>query len=99
MTLHFAEKATTAGGLYNLGSGQASTWLTLANAIFAALGRTPAITFIDMPAELQGKYQYFTQADISKLRATGYDRRMTPLPDAVRDYVQRYLAPGRKLGE
>lgn len=99
MTLHFAEKATTAGGLYNLGSGQAQTWLALAQAIFAALGRKPAIRFIDMPGELQGKYQYFTQANIAKLRATGYDRAMTPLPDAVRDYVQNYLVPGRKLGE
>jgi ADP-L-glycero-D-manno-heptose 6-epimerase len=99
MTLHFAEKATSAGGLYNLGSGQAKTWLDLAGAIFSALGRQPAIRFIDMPAELQGKYQYFTQADISKLRATGYYRAMTPLSEAVRDYVQNYLVPGKKLGE
>ncbi len=99
MTLHFAEKATSAGGLYNLGSGQAKTWIDLAGAIFSALGRQPAIKFIDMPAELQGKYQYFTQADISKLRVTGYDRAMTPLPEAVRDYVQNYLMPGKKLGE
>ncbi len=99
MTLHFAEKATTTGGLYNLGSGQAKTWLELANAIFSALERKPAIKFIDMPGELQGKYQYFTQADITKLRSTGYDRAMTPLPDAVRDYVKNYLVPGRKLGE
>ncbi|MES1166502.1 MAG: ADP-glyceromanno-heptose 6-epimerase [Pseudomonadota bacterium] len=99
MTLHFADKATAAGGLYNLGSGQANTWLTLARAIFAALGRPPVIRFIDMPEELQGKYQYFTRADISKLRTTGYDRAMTPLPEAVQDYVQNYLVPGKKLGE
>lgn len=98
MTLHFAEKATAAGGLYNLGSGEANTWLALADAIFRAMGRPPQIDFIDMPAELQGKYQYFTQADISKLRATGYTRPMTPLADAVRDYVQNYLMPGKKLG-
>jgi len=99
MTLHFAETGAAAGGLYNLGSGHARTWLELAGAIFSALGRKPAIRFIDMPAELQGKYQYFTEADISKLRATGYDRAMTPLSDAVRDYVQNYLVPGKKLGE
>jgi ADP-L-glycero-D-manno-heptose 6-epimerase len=99
MTLHFAEHATAAGGLYNLGSGEANTWLTLTRAIFAALGREPQIDFIDMPEVLRGKYQYFTQADIGKLRATGYDRPMTPLAEAVRDYVQEYLAPGRKLGE
>ncbi|MBL9211999.1 MAG: hypothetical protein JNL92_16195, partial [Opitutaceae bacterium] len=47
----------------------------------------------------QGKYQYFTQADVTKLRASGYARAMTPLAEAVRDYVQGYLVPGRKLGE
>jgi ADP-L-glycero-D-manno-heptose 6-epimerase len=101
MTLHFAEhpQGTTAGGLYNLGSGEANTWLTLTRAIFAALGREPAIEFIDMPEVLRGKYQYFTRADVSKLRATGYARPMTPLADAVRDYVQNYLVPGKKLGE
>ena len=99
MTLHFAEKATTAGGLYNLGSGEANTWLALTRAIFAALGREPAIDFIDMPEVLRGKYQYFTLADVSKLRDTGYARPMTPLPAAVSDYVQNYLVPCRKLGE
>lgn len=99
MTLHFADKASTAGGLYNLGSGEANTWLTLTRAIFAALGREPAIDFIDMPEVLRGKYQYFTLADVTKLRATGYAHAMTPLPAAVRDYVQHYLVPGKKLGE
>jgi ADP-L-glycero-D-manno-heptose 6-epimerase len=99
MTLHFAERATTAGGLYNLGSGQANTWLTLTSAIFAALGQTPNIEFIEMPAVLRDKYQYFTRADITKLRATGYVRAVTPLADAVSDYVRNYLVPNRRLGE
>lgn len=99
MTLHFAEKAPAAGGLYNLGSGQANTWLALAHAIFTAMGRAPAIDFIEMPEALRGKYQYFTQADTSKLRGTGFERAMTPLADAVRDYVQNYLTPAKKLGE
>ncbi len=99
MTLHFAEKAPAAGGLYNLGSGEANTWLTLTRAIFYALGREPKIEFIDMPDVLRGKYQYFTQANIAKLRATGYDRAMTPLKEAVRDYVQSYLITSKKLGE
>ena len=99
MTLHFAEKASTAGGLYNLGSGEANTWLTLTRAIFAALGREPKIDFIDMPEVLRGKYQYFTKADVAKLRATGYTRPMTPLAESVRDYVQGYLVPAKKLGE
>jgi ADP-L-glycero-D-manno-heptose 6-epimerase len=99
MTLHFADKATNVGGVYNLGSGQANTWLTLTRAIFAALGREPQIDFVDMPEVLRGKYQYYTLADVSKLRATGYDRAMTALPESVRDYVQGYLVPGKKLGE
>ena len=101
MTLHFAEhpQGKTAGGLYNLGSGEANTWLALTRAIFVALGREPAIDFIDMPEVLRGKYQYFTRADVSKLRATGYTRAMTPLAASVRDYVQGYLMTGKKLGD
>jgi ADP-L-glycero-D-manno-heptose 6-epimerase len=99
MTLHFAENGANANGLFNLGSGEANTWLTLTRAIFAALNREPKIDFIDMPEALRGKYQYFTQADIGKLRASGYQRPMTPLTDAVRDYVQDYLVPGKKLGD
>jgi ADP-L-glycero-D-manno-heptose 6-epimerase len=98
MTLHFATHASSVGGLFNLGSGEANTWLTLTRAIFAALRREPNIEFIDMPDVLKGKYQYFTQADISKLRSSGYARPMTPLVDAVRDYVQNYLVPAKKLG-
>ena len=99
MSLHFAERATTAGGLYNLGSGEANTWLTLTRAIFAALGREPNIEFIDMPDVLRGKYQYFTKADTTKLRAAGFTKAMTPLVESVRDYVQGYLVPAKKLGE
>jgi len=98
MTLHFAERATAAGGLYNLGSGQANTWITLTSAIFAALGRPPRIEFIEMPEILRDRYQYFTQADIAKLRATGYARPLTPLAEAVHDYVCNYLVPDRRLG-
>ena len=98
MTLHFAERAPAVGGLYNLGSGQANTWLALTAAIFAALDRPPVIEFIDMPEELRDKYQYFTQASIAKLRATGYTRPVTPLAAAVDDYVRHYLVPDRRLG-
>jgi ADP-L-glycero-D-manno-heptose 6-epimerase len=99
MTLHFAEHATTAGGLYNIGSGKANTWLALASAIFSALNRPPAIEFIEMPGELRDKYQYFTQAEITKLRGTGYTRPVTSLGEAVGDYVRNYLVPGKRLGE
>ena len=99
MTLHFAFGNKQAAGLYNIGSGTASTWLTLAGAIFAALHRPPAINFIEMPAELREKYQYFTWADIAKLRATGYVRPVISLAEPVRDYVVNYLTRGRRLGE
>ena len=101
MTLHFADnpQGEKAAGLFNLGSGEANTWLTLTRAIFAALNREPAIEFIDMPEILRGKYQYYTKADVSKLRSSGYARAMTPLPEAVRDYVQGYLVHAKKLGE
>ncbi len=99
MTLHFAESATTAGGLFNLGSGNANTWLTLTRAIFTALNLPPKIDFIEMPEALKGKYQYYTKADITKLRNAGYRRAMTPIEDAIRDYVQNYLATNRRLGD
>jgi len=98
MTIHLAETAT-ASGLYNLGSGEANSWNTLARAIFAALGREPRIEYIPMPDILRAKYQYFTQADIAKLRASGYTRPLTPLADAVADYVRGYLVPGKYLGD
>ena len=101
MTLHFAEHPAglAAGGLFNLGSGEANTWLALTRALFSALGREPQIEFIPMPEALRGKYQYYTRADIGKLRAAGYARAVTPLAEAVRDYVQGYLVPGRHLGD
>ena len=98
MTIHLAETAD-AGGLYNLGSGEANSWNALATAIFAALGRAPRIEYIPMPEELRAKYQYFTQADIAKLRGAGYARPITPLADAVADYIGQYLVPGRGLGD
>ncbi len=98
MTLHLAA-APDAAGLYNLGSGVASTWLELAGALFAALGRAPAVEFVDMPEAIRDKYQYYTKADVSKLRAAGYAAPVTPLADAVRDYVAGYLAPDRRLGD
>ena len=97
-TLHLGE-TLTAGGLFNLGSGEAKTWLDLMHALFAALDKEPVIDFIDLPAQLKGKYQYYTRADIAKLRSTGYTPPGTPLEAAVADYVRNYLIPEKKLGE
>ena len=98
MTLHLAE-TPSASGLFNLGSGTAHTWLDLVHPIFAALDRPPQIDFIEMPETLRAKYQYFTQAGISKLRATGYTHPPTPLADAVQDYVKNHLIRDRRLGD
>ncbi len=90
MTLHLAASGQ-ATGLFNVGAGRAETWLDLASAVFAAMGRERRIEFIDIPPEIRAGYQYRTLADIGRLRASGYDRPVTPLADAVRDYVTNYL--------
>jgi ADP-L-glycero-D-manno-heptose 6-epimerase len=95
----FLAEHVNGNGLFNVGSGEATTWLALANAIFSALGREPHIEFIDMPETLRDKYQYYTCANIGKLRGAGFTAPITPLADAVRDYVHNYLLPGRKLGD
>jgi ADP-L-glycero-D-manno-heptose 6-epimerase len=97
MTLHLA--AQQAVGLFNIGSGQAHTWLDLVRPIFAALQIPERIEFIDMPEVLRGKYQYHTQADVTRLRATGYDEPMTPLASAVTEYVRDYLVADKHLGD
>jgi ADP-L-glycero-D-manno-heptose 6-epimerase len=98
MTLHLAA-VPSASGLYNIGSGEAHTWNDLARALFAALGRETRIEYVDMPETLRSKYQYFTQADIRKLRSTGYRHPATPLTEAVDDYTHNYLQPDRRLGD
>jgi ADP-L-glycero-D-manno-heptose 6-epimerase len=97
-TIFLAENVA-GGGLFNLGSGQPNTWLSLVTPIFTALGREPRIEFIEMPDYLQPKYQYFTSADITKLRAAGFNHQITPLAEAVTDYVTNYLMTGKYLGD
>ena len=97
MTLSLAEN-TKANGLFNLGSGQAHTWLDLVDGIFEAMGRKPSIEFVDMPEQLREKYQYFTQADITEL-SKYHKQDVTSLKDAVIDYVKCYLIPDKRLGE
>jgi ADP-L-glycero-D-manno-heptose 6-epimerase len=98
MTLHLAA-SPDAHGLFNVGSGTARTWVDLAGAVFAALGQAPRIEFVDMPESIRSRYQYFTQADISRLREAGYHADVTRLEDAVADYVANYLLPGKHLGD
>lgn len=98
MTLHLAERPLS-GGLFNIGSGRSSTWLHLAHALFAALGKPPQIDFVDMPEHMRGKYQYFTEADMTHFNATGYTETNMTLEESVTDYVQNYLLPGKYLGD
>ena len=79
-------------GVFNLGSGRARSFRELAEAVFVAAGRPPQIEYKPMPTELQGRYQYFTEARMERLRAAGYDGQFTSLEDGVGDYVRGYLS-------
>lgn len=81
-------------GLFNLGTGQARTYLDLARAVCTALGQQPDVRFVPMPAELAGQYQSFTEARMDRLRAAGYPGQFTPLEEGVRRYVQDHLVTG-----
>jgi ADP-L-glycero-D-manno-heptose 6-epimerase len=82
----------SAHGLFNVGTGQARTYLDLAHAVCAAAGHKPEVEFIDMPKILQGSYQSFTEARTERLRAAGYSGQFTPLEEGIRRYVQQHLA-------
>ncbi len=81
----------SATGLFNIGTGMARSFNDLARATFSALGREPAITYTPMPETLRDKYQYYTCAEIQKLRSAGYSEAFTSIEEGVRRYVQHYL--------
>lgn len=78
-------------GIFNLGTGKSRTYTDLSKAIFAAKGLEPQIEYIEMPEMIRDKFQYFTEADMTKLRSIGYTKAFTELEDGVQDYVQQYL--------
>ncbi len=84
-------------GLFNAGSGKANSWNDLVKPIFKAMDKKVNIEYVEMPEYLKGKYQYFTEADLSKLRAAGYDKQMTGVEEGVFDYVKNYLIPEKNL--
>lgn len=92
---YFVEQATAnnpaPNGIYNIGTGKARSFKDLATAVMHSMSNTPQIDYIAMPEDLQGKYQYFTEASVDKLRAAGYAAPFTSLEDGVQDYVQNYL--------
>jgi ADP-L-glycero-D-manno-heptose 6-epimerase len=90
--LLFLYRNERVSGLFNAGSGNARSFLDLASSVYRALGREPMIDYVDTPLELRAQYQYFTQARMGRLAASGYRKPATPLEEGVREYVQTYLA-------
>ncbi len=91
VTIFFMDH-TDKNGIFNVGSGRARTWNDLALAVFSAMQRKPSIEYIDMPPGLSAKYQYRTEADISRLRKAGYSREFISLEEGINDYITNYLS-------
>lgn len=96
MTLFLLENNVK--GLYNIGSGRAETWNALASAVFKAMGKEVNIEYIDMPEHLKGKYQYYTCAEIDKIRSAGYKEEVTSLEESIADYIS-YISREKFLGD
>ncbi len=96
-TLFFLDNPDV-NGIFNVGTGKARMWIDLARAMFMATGKKPNIRYVEMPENLRDQYQYFTEADITKLKNVGYTRETIALEDAVDDYIQNHLAPHLHLG-
>ncbi|MEO6096932.1 MAG: ADP-glyceromanno-heptose 6-epimerase [Fibrobacteria bacterium] len=94
MTLFFLDPLRP-GGIYNIGTGQARSWMDLANALFRSMGRETKVDFIPMPEAIRDKYQYHTQAELSKIRSIGYDDPIRSLEAGIEDYLP-YLQDGFK---
>jgi len=95
--LYFLMHHRKDSGIYNLGSGQARTFLDLAKNTFNALGKEPKITFVPTPEDIRDKYQYFTEAKMDKLTSIGYNKPFSSLEEGVEDYVKNYLSQGKYL--
>jgi ADP-L-glycero-D-manno-heptose 6-epimerase len=87
----FLSKSNAENGLYNLGTGQARTFNDLVINVFQAMEMAPNVSYVDTPIDIRDKYQYFTEANMSKLRSAGYKKSFTSLEEGVRDYVSNYL--------
>lgn len=87
----FQQNKPIESGLYNLGTGKARSFYDLAANTFRAMNKEVNIEFVDIPSDIRDKYQYYTEADITKLRSAGYDKDFTSLEDGVYDYVKNFL--------
>ena len=90
MTLHFY-KNKDVNGLFNVGTGKARSWVDLVTSVFNAMGKPVNIEYIDMPESLKEKYQYFTEANIEKIKNAKYTKEISSLEDGITDYVKNYL--------
>ncbi len=90
--IHWLLETPEICGIFNAGSGQARSFLDLANATFAAAGREPSVAYIDMPEAIRDRYQYFTEARMDRIRSLGFNGQSTPLEEGVRRYVQSFLS-------
>jgi ADP-L-glycero-D-manno-heptose 6-epimerase len=97
MTLFFLDKPNI-NGLFNLGTGKSRTWNDLVTSIFKALNKPVNIEYIDLPEHLREKYQYFTEANMNKIKKAGYNLPISSLEDGVSDYVKNYLLGKLFLG-
>lgn len=97
MTLYFLDKPTV-NGIFNVGSGKARTWNDLVIALFNAMDKPVNIEYIDLPLHLWEKYQYFTEANLNKIKTTGYNQTMTSIENGINDYVKNYLLKEMYLG-
>jgi len=97
MTLFFLDKKNP-NGLFNIGSGTARTWKDLVKALFNAIGKQLNVEYIEMPLHLVEKYQYFTEANLDKIKKAGYKQPLHSLEDGVTDYVKNYLLKEKYLG-
>jgi ADP-L-glycero-D-manno-heptose 6-epimerase len=97
MTLYFLDHQDK-NGIYNVGTGKAQTWIELVTALFKAVGKPVNIEFVDMPEDIRDKYQYFTEANLQKIRAAGYDKAVMNVSEGVTDYVKNYLLKDGYLG-
>ena len=93
--IHFLMQRQPSSAIYNLGTGNARTFLDLATSTFRAMDLEPHIEYIDTPADIRDKYQYFTEARMEKLRAAGYTEPFYSLEDGVEEYVQEFLMHNR----
>ena len=92
--MRFMMEHSEINGLFNLGTGKARSFYDLAGAVFDAMGLARRIRFVEMPEALRGKYQYFTEAKMDKLREAGYQDAFYSLEDGVLEYVREYLGKG-----